>query len=860
MIALFATLRGSGQANPSIAVLPANSGMVALGATLDLEITIGNTGLSNIPSFKLRPVITVPPIVNILPDAQQTGLPAGWSIITNTGSQIRICNGPDVIAGFSSRTIIIKVQGVAVGGPSTFAGQINFGNGISCAAAGGAVAGNNTADDFSTSTIQVVPGCALGVNATALPILCNGGTSTITATTTAATGPVEYSIDGAASFQPGNIFANVVAGNYTVIAREINNPLTCITSAAITVSEPAAVPSPLVNIVQPSCSIAEGIVTLTSSTTGLIFSVDGASFTAYPGSGYSLPAGLHTIVARNSNNCNSVTLSFTIDAQPVTPSAPIVGSVIQPDCSIATGSVTLSNLPSGNWTIQPGTVSGNTGSTTLSNLAPGSYSFTVTNTAGCTSAAVATVTINTVPGAPDAPSVNISQPTCTVPTGSAVITSAVTNFTFSLDGAVYGSYPSGGYNGLTPGTHTLTAQNTAGCFSPVTSFSINVQPVSPPAPTVNVEHPTCTTATGIITVTSSTTGFSFSLDGGAFAAYPAGGYIVNAGNHSIAVQNSSGCAPNTTGNIIINNQPATPVVSTAFTSISCFGGTSEITVTAAGAVTPYEYSLNAAPYQASNIFTVPAGNYNINVRDANGCIGSSNNLQVTQPAAITASATALPIPCNGGNTTLTITATGGNGTYEYSLNNGVYQSSNTFIVTAGTHNFNVRLAANHACSVQGNTVINITQPAILHASATANAIPYCGGNTTVIVTANGGTLPYTGTGNFIKGPGNWDMVVQDANGCSTTSEVMILPPGCVDLKVFPNPTQNKITINHSAAVGNASYLQVFAANGSRVMTQLIPQNGFSTTLDVSGLAAGMYTLLYLNGDERKETKFLKINQ
>ncbi len=145
-----------GQANPTIAVLPANSGQVGVGGILDLQITIGNTGTANIVAFKLRPVITVPGIVTFLPDAQQTaGLPAGWSIVSNTGAQLRICNGTDVIPGSGNRTIILKVQGVTIGGPTTFSGQLNFG-GASCAAGGSAPTGNVTADDNATSTIEVI--------------------------------------------------------------------------------------------------------------------------------------------------------------------------------------------------------------------------------------------------------------------------------------------------------------------------------------------------------------------------------------------------------------------------------------------------------------------------------------------------------------------------------------------------------------------------------------------------------------------------------------------------------------------------------------------------------------------------------
>ncbi len=847
-----------GQANPSISVLPANGGLVSLGGTLDLQITIGNTGTASIAAFKLRPVITLPAIVNFLPDAQQIiGLPVGWSIVTSTPSQLRICNGTDVIPGSSSRTITLKVQGVSIGGPLTFSGQMNFG-GASCAVAGAAPSGNNTADDFATSTITVVAGCNLGVTATAGTILCNGGNTTITAVATNATGTVEYNISGSASFQAGNTFTvNALGSPYTITAREVANPSTCVATAIVSITEPPLLAAPAVNIVQPTCTNANGIVTVTSTTAGLTFSVDAGAYTSYPVGGFSLSTGSHNIQAKNVNNCTSPITAVTINAQPATPTAPIVGTITQPNCSVSTGTVVVSGLPTGNWTINPGAITGSTASVTLNALAAGTYNFTVTNSVGCTSVLSSNVIINNVVGAPVAPTISVTQPTCTVATGSLVISSATSGLTFSIDGGAYASYPTGGYTGITSGSHTVIAQNISGCLSPFANFVINVQPTAPSVPTVNILQPTCSIATGTITVTSATAGITFSFDGGAFTAYPVGGFTTSAGTHSIAVQNSNGCTPTILNNIIVNPQPASPTAVATATAITCFGGNSTLSVVASGAVLPYQYSLNGGAYQTSNTFTVTAGTYFVTVKDANGCTGNSSNVIITQPTVIAASITTAAIACNGGNTTLTVQATGGIGAYEYSLNNGAFQASNIFNVVAGTYTARVRLQANQSCSASSAATI-LSQPSILKATASALAINNCGGTTTVKVEATGGKLPYTGTGNFVKGPGKWNYVVTDANGCTSSTELTILPPGCVDIQVFPNPAQNNITVNHSEALAQST-IQIFAMNGALVLSKTVPQNSFITNIDVSKLASATYLLVYVSGNERKEVKFIKTN-
>jgi hypothetical protein len=155
-VAFFSSnLFGQANVNPTIAVLPANSGIVAVGGVLDLQITVGATGSGTVAVAKLRPVITVPAEVTFLANASQTGLPVGWTILSNSGSQLRVCNTTDPIVGNTSRTIILKVRGVTTTvTPQTFSGQMNFGNGTTCAA-GTAPGNNNTADDFATSTITV---------------------------------------------------------------------------------------------------------------------------------------------------------------------------------------------------------------------------------------------------------------------------------------------------------------------------------------------------------------------------------------------------------------------------------------------------------------------------------------------------------------------------------------------------------------------------------------------------------------------------------------------------------------------------------------------------------------------------------
>jgi hypothetical protein len=68
---------------------------------------------------------------------------------------------------------------------------------------------------------------------------------------------------------------------------------------------------------------------------------------------------------------------------------------------------------------------------------------------------------------------------------------------------------------LAPKTYSVTVKNAAGCVSLPLSAVINQAPATPSAPVATLVQPTCTTATGTLTITSPApaTGISYSIDG-----------------------------------------------------------------------------------------------------------------------------------------------------------------------------------------------------------------------------------------------------------------------------------------------------------------------------------------------------------
>jgi gliding motility-associated-like protein len=225
-----------------------------------------------------------------------------------------------------------------------------------------------------------------------------------------------------------------------------------------------------------------------------------------------------------------------INAQPVTPNAPVIGTITHPTCDLATGSILLENMPeTGEWTLvryPGGTSSTGTGSsTTISSLAAGIYNFTVRNVDGCTSLVSANAVINAQPPTPTAPVVGtITHPTFAVPTGSVVLSGLPSSGTWTLirypDGFTsQGTGTTRTVSGLEPGTYTFAVTNSSGCTSAQTgNVIINARPG---APVVVINNPPaiCENETTDLTAPAVTAGsdqnltFSYWTDAAATLSY-----------------------------------------------------------------------------------------------------------------------------------------------------------------------------------------------------------------------------------------------------------------------------------------------------------------------------------------------------
>lgn len=296
-----------------------------------------------------------------------------------------------------------------------------------------------------------------------------------------------------------------------------------------------------------------------------------------------------------------------------------------------------------------------------------------------------------------------------------------------------------------------------------------------------------------------------------------------AGIYNVTITDANACA--ITRTITITQPPAIVTTGVATpTNILCNGGTSLVTISASGGV---------SPYSGTGSFTQAAGTVVYSVKDANGC-SATRTMTLTQPTVlISGTPTAPAILVNGGTTTITQPGAGGGvAPYQYSLNAGAYQTSNVFTgVFAGTYLVNTRDA--NGCIVTKNFVVS--QPNVLEASATAGTISCNGGTTTVNVGATGGLSPYTGTGVFTRAAGTHQFIVTDAANVKDTIDIVITQPAVLAASA---PVFNNILINGDST----SVTQPVATGGTSPYVYSLDGGTFQSSNIFLKVGAGAHTI------------------
>ncbi len=316
----------------------------------------------------------------------------------------------------------------------------------------------------------------------------------------------------------------------------------------------------------------------------------------------------------------------------------------------------------------------------------------------------------------------------------------INSYLYSVDGGAFTN--SNVQSGLTAGTHSIQVKDQRGCI-----FSDQVTLSAPPPimlSLVNKNFIKCFGEnTGMLEVTASggLSPYQFKIDNGSYQPSTQFANLFG-GSHIVAVRDKNLC---TTERVEWIDSPNPELKLTITKSdILCFGqNNGSIQIDTKGGVAPYQYAWINRTETTNQLSDLNPGTYTFQVIDQVNCIRQTA-VTITQPsAALTATAVATPVQCNGeSNGIVTITGSGGTKPYQYSKDGGTtFQLSPEFTnLPPGNHPVVVKDA--NACLFSLNS--NVTEPPVLAIQLVSKMDISCFGANTgrVEVTATGGVLPY----------------------------------------------------------------------------------------------------------------------
>lgn len=702
-----------------------------------------------------------------------------------------------------------------------------------------------TAQAVIAQPAQIVP------NIVSVDANCGASNGSLTVNVAGGVGVLQYSNNGGTSFQAGNGFFNLAAGNYNVVVQDANGCQGTAAGQINNLSGPSITLAPVTNV---SCNGGtNGSITVnTSGGTGVLqYSIDnGASFQA-SNVFSNLVAGSYDIMVEDANGCQA-TLNVSV-TEPALLTLSVSGTA--PTCGLANGSVSASaggGINPIQFSINGGP---NQASPNFANLTAGNYTVVVTDANNCTASASTSL----LSDPPLVLNTNTTNTTCGDNNGiiGLVALGGDPVYLFNLNGGPPQS--SGTFNNLLAGNYVVMVTDEDGC-----TVSTNVLVVDEPGPVItSAAHNEVTCYGGLdgnitVNITGGTAPIQYSLNGGAFQS---SNFFNNlpAGNYVVTVRDANGCTD--VVNVVIG-QPIEVLAPWVSGNSTCGLSNGSVTVNAVGGVGVLQYSLNGGPFQLSNTFpNLPAGNYFITVSDGNGCLVVANTSVSNVPGPIIPNVNTVNVTCNGGSDgSLVIVTNGGTLPLQYSIDNGAtYQLSDTFSGLAAG-NQSILVTDGNGCTVATNVMI--TEPPAIspneivtgstcgndNGSVTINAV---GGTGALQFSLNGGPFQATGT----YGPlaaGNYNYDVQDANGCHVTGNFVVTnAPG-------PVITSSSSTNPNCHGSANGGIL-VTAIGGTNPKQYEIVGGAVRPNGTFNGLAAGTYTVIVTDANGCQDSVSVTVN-
>ncbi|AXB58840.1 Ig-like domain-containing protein [Flavobacterium fluviale] len=493
------------------------------------------------------------------------------------------------------------------------------------------------------------------------------------------------------------------------------------------------------------------------------------NFTSYPSSS----ASIFVRVSKDAT-CYKI---ISVNLEVRNPTANITGIL-----NVCSGSTVLTASPGSSYLWSTG---GSTQSITVTSL--GDYSVTVTDSFGCTS--TASVTIEPSQTAVS-PSLQITQPSCFVSTGTIKVTSAASQYSFD-DGSTWGT--SDTKSNLYPGTYLVKIKTINGCTS--YSQSVTITAASTLYPNYTYTNPLFCGDSGSITITTPAAYYSFD-DGTTWVNNSTANNLLPA-NYKIRTKDSQGCISSANNVLISSNTLQTPTYTILLPACTAKGS---ITINTLSDF--YTFDGGNTWVTNNTMSNLNAGSYSLGIKNALGCTSYYtyaylNDFKDFYPQYTTEQ----PICGTDGSITITTAAD------SYSFDNGVtWTSNNIKKLPFGSYQIKIK---NSAGCISASSYVSLYQP-YLSSPVITQEQPTCGANGKITINSlsdfysfdNGAT--WTTVNSKSLPPGIYTIIIKNSLGCTSYPTTIYLNNPNIDVPAYTvvQPTctsAGSITINTTAS-------------------------------------------------------------
>jgi len=696
-----------------------------------------------------------------------------------------------------------------------------------------------TVTDSATIT---QPAAVLGATTAQTNVLCYGN-STGSAGVTVSGGTSAYTYlwnNGATTAS----ISNLTSGNYSVTITDTNG---CTVSKNFVITQPSAAlaaTTTQTNVLCNGNSPGSAGVTASGGTAGYTYLWSNGATTAAISN---VASGNYSVTITDTNGC-TVSKNFVITQPSALAAATSQTNILCYGNNTGSAGVTVSGGTAGYSYVW------NTGATTasISNLTPGNYSVTITDANNCTLSKNFSIT---QPSAVLAATTNKTDILCYGGnSGSAGVTVSGGTPGYSYvwnTGATTASI-----SNLAPGSYSVTITDANNCT--LTKNVTITQPSAALSATTAQTDVQCYgsgTATAGVTVAGGTAPYTYLWSSGQTTASISN---IASGNYSVTVTDANNCI--LTKNFTVVAPTAELTATTTETAVLCQGSaTGTAGVTVSGGTAPYAYAWSTGQ-DTTAISGLSAGSYSVTITDYNGCT-LTKNFTISEPAQPLSGTIARTTPlCYGNaNGTATITATGGVGPYTYLWSNNAQTQT---ITNLAAGNYSVTVTDSNGCVFTTNFEMNQPWPLAVDYMYVNNSICYGTSAGSISIAVNSGTQPYTyawsngATTSTITNlaPGDYTVVVTDANGCSITETRTVTETSSAVTASYTTENVNcygaasgEVTITPSGGIPPYDYY-------------ILPAGTYTSNPVITGLAAGDYSIMVRDAYNCSATLNITITQ